>query len=184
MSGIHDLILNFVRDELEEALINDIPVGDPARAGVVKVGPLQGEPDPDEARISVEVYVNDPEQEISGSAIGRVTEVWDDQVDEVEIGGSITWKRRFTVKARCLFDRTGEGLSDAQSIASTVRTRIEKRLLTIRFNGLASDDEYVCRGAFSDSLRGSMVQLGGPPDAYDYMLKVRFDVLTTESTRG
>lgn len=184
MSGIHDLITSHVRDELERMLMTEIPYGDPARPGVVKLGPLQGDPDPDEARISVEIYENDPDQEIAGSAIGRVSEPWDDQVEELEVGGAITWRRMFTVKARCLFDRTQEGLSDARKIASTVRSRIEKGLLTIRFNGLSTEDEYVSRGVFSDKIRGSMVQLGGPPDAYDYQIKVRFEVLTTENLRG
>lgn len=173
-----------MRDELERVLMTEVPFGDPARPGVVKLGPLQGDPDPDEARISVEVYENDPDQEISGSAIGRVTEPWDDQVEEIEIGGAVTWKRMFTIKARCLFDRTQEGLVEARGIASTVRSRIEKALLATRFNGLEADGEYVCRGAVSERIRGSMVQLGGPPDAYDYQIKVRFEVLTTEILRG
>lgn len=184
MSGIHSLVTAYVRDRLEEVLITNIPVGDSARAGVVKLGPLQGDPDPDAARISVEIYDNDPDQEISGSAIGRTNDSWEDTVEDVEVGGAITWKRMFTVKARCLFDRTRENLTDARSIASTVRSRIEQGLLAIRFNGLASDNEMVIRGAVSEHLRGSMVQLGGPPDAYDYQIKVRFEILTSENLRG
>lgn len=180
MSGIHSLVTSFVRDELEEALITNIDASDPARAGVVKLGPLQGDPDPDEARISIEVYENDPDQEISGSAIGRTNDAWEDTVEDIEVGGAVTWKRMFTVKARCLFDRTQENLTQARDIASTVRSRIERGLLAIRFNGLSSDNETVIRGAVSDKLRGSMVQLGGPPDAYDYQIKVRFEILTTE----
>ena len=184
MSGIHDLITTYVREQLEEMLVTDVPFGDDARAGIVKLGPLQGDPDPDEARISIEVYENDPDQEISGSAMGRTNDPWEDTVYDIEIGGAITWRRNFTVKARCLFDRTQESLTDARRIASTVRSRIEKGLLSIRFNGIATDTESVVRGAVSEMIRGSMVQLGGPPDAYDYQIKVRFEILTTEILRG
>ena len=41
MSGIHDAILEYTRDALEVALITDIAEGDPARAGVVQIGPIQ-----------------------------------------------------------------------------------------------------------------------------------------------
>ncbi|MEL7591630.1 MAG: hypothetical protein AAGU17_10110 [Anaerolineaceae bacterium] len=183
MSGIHAVVTSYVRDQLERILMTEVPVGDPARPGVVKLGPLQGSPDPDEARISLEIYENDPDQEISGSAIGRVTEPWDDQVEEIEIGGVVTWKRMFTVKARCLLERSQEDLAAAREIASTVRSRIEKGLLSMRFNGLSAEEgEYVSRGAVSDRIRCAMVQLGGPPDAYDYQIKVRFEILTT--TKG
>lgn len=177
---IHNVLINHVKEKLQKALIDDIPAGDTARGGVVKVGPLQGDPDPDVARISVEVYFNDPDQTISGSGMGAAPEAWDDQVEEIEVGGVITWKRRFTVKARVLLDRTREGLGDAHVIAATVRSRLERALLFMTFSDIGTDDEYVARGVTSDALRGEMIQAGGPPDSYDFHIKLRFDVLTTE----
>ncbi len=35
-------------------------------------------------------------------------------------------------------------------------------------------------GPFSDTILSEMVQAGGPPDAYDFFIKVRFEVLTTQ----
>jgi len=180
MNGIHEVVLNFIRDELEKSLITNIDDTDPAKAGVVKLGPLQGEPDPDAARISLEVYENDPDQEIKGSglSISRGS-TWEDTIEEIEIGGCVTWRRMFTVKARCLLVNTQEELDEARSIASTVRSRIEKCILGMKFNGLGTEDEYVSRGPISETLRGSMTQLGGP-GAYDYQIKIRFEILTTQ----
>ena len=146
----------------------------------MKIGPLQGDPDPDVARISVELYFNDPDQTITGSGLGNNPDPWDDQVEDIECGAAITWKRRFTLKARCLFEGTGEDLMTAHQIASDVRSRIEKTLLLIKWD-VASADEYVSRGVLSENIRGQVVQAGGPPDAYDFHIKIRFEVLTTES---
>ena len=79
---------------------------DPTQAGAVQIGPLQGNPDPDVARISVEIYENDPDR-IEGIPSGSRS-TWEDEVEEIECGGAITWLRRFSVKARCLFVNTRE----------------------------------------------------------------------------
>lgn len=177
---IHATLINYLRSQIEQAMISSLPANNSSRGGVVKLGPLQGDPDPDVARISIEVYYNDPDQTLRGSGMGGAPEAWDDQVEEVEVGGCITWKRRFTVKARCLLEQSREPLGDAHLIASTVRSRLEKALLFMDFSSIGTDDEYVARGITSESLRGEMIQAGGPPDSYDFHIKVRFDVLTTE----
>lgn len=178
-NGIHELILLRLQEVLQDALIDSIPVDDVTRAGVVKIGPLQGDPDPDVARISVELYYNDPDQTIGGGS-SMPRDMWSDEVEEVEIGGSVTWVRRFTAKARCLLEGSHEGLSSAHNIASVVRSRIEKALLRARFGDIQADDEYVTRGIASDGIDEEVIQAGGPPDAYDFHIKIRFELLTTE----
>jgi len=176
---IHDAILEHLQGVLKAALIDNIAEDDPSRAGVVVLGPLQGDPmDPDVARISVTLHENDP-QDMESSA-------WDDQVADfedggIEIGGAVTTERRFTARARCLFENSGEDLQTARRIASTVRSRIEKALLSTTFGGVADDDEYVSRGILSRQLYGRMFQAGGPPDAYDFHINIRFEVLTTKT---
>jgi hypothetical protein len=172
MSAIHDAILLKVQSSLTKTMITDLaPIGgeavDDTQAGVIKIGPLLGDPDPDAARISVELYENDPD----GG--------WDDRVGMIEIGGCTTWRRRFTVLARCLLESTREDLAGAKRIGSVVRSRIEKTLLGINFGSVVADDgEIVTRGAVSDSIFGSMNQGGGPPDAYDIHIKIRFEILS------
>lgn len=176
---IHDAIMNRVRDYLEHALISAVPVDDPARAGVIKLGDLNGEPDPDVARISITIHENDPDSFVPGAVTG-IEGDWSDEILEVEIGGAVTWVRRFTIKARCLLESTKEDLVNARKAASTVRTRIEHALPRVSFDGILEDGEYVSRGIISSELVGEMIQVGGPPDSYDFLIKIRFDVWTTQ----
>lgn len=180
MSGIHDEILTKIQSELQTVLIDDLAEDDATRAGVVKLGELQGEPEEDSARISVTIHENDPDAFISGAFTG-MSNAWNDIVYDVEVGGVVTWRRRFTVKARCLLERTREGLEETRDIASTIRSRIEQTLLDISFTGVSSPNEYVARGIVSNELTGEMRQSGGPPDSYDYFIKFRFEVLTTKT---
>ena len=176
---IHNAIMNRVRDTLEDRLMTQIDITDDARVGIVKLGSLDGEPDPDIARISITIYENDPDTWHSGAFTGMDGK-WVDAVDELEVGGVITMKRRFVVKGRCLLEGTQEGLADARRSASTVRTRLEHALLTVSFGDINENGEYVSRGIFSDAILGEMRQSGGPPDSYDFFIKVRFEVLTTK----
>jgi len=180
MTGIHDVVMEYVRDALEKALISDVLDDDPARAGVVKIGHLQGEPAPDDARISITIHENDPDKFTKG-ALTSIDGPWDDGVVEVEVGGTVTSERKFTIKARCLFANTREDLDAARNIASTLRDRIEKCLLKLRFSSVATTDEFVSRGIIATSFVGEMLQAGGPPDAFDYHLKIRFDIWTTRN---
>jgi hypothetical protein len=193
MSGIHDLILLQVQSTLQAALIDNpkavlaaaiallhhgdpVPV-DPAIAGIVQIGPLQGDPTPDIARISATIHENDPDTIIGGAVTGLKSD-WADEIYEVEIGNSITHYRRFSVKIRCLLVNGQEPLDQARSIASTVRERAEKALLNMSVSGIGNSDEYASRGILSDEFEGEMLQAGGPT-AYDYHIKIRFSLLTT-----
>lgn len=179
---IHNPILVKVQEVLQNALITSITdPTDKAKAGVVMVGHLQGDPDPDQARISVTIFENDPDAFYGGNGTSSLNGSWEDVVEETECGGAVTWSRKFTVKARCLLVNTGETKAQTQVIASTVRSRIERAILSINWNGIVDgvSGEYVARGAIAETLKGEMVQGGGPPDAYDYHIKVRFDILTT-----
>jgi hypothetical protein len=175
--GIVNQIVLHVKSILTDALITDVTDQNGVTktgtvVGAVNIGPLQGNPDPDVARISVEVHHNDPES-IDGP--------WRDYVEIVEIGGAVTWARRFTVKIRCLLVNTRESLEEALEVASIVRDRAELALLKDLFPGIQTDDEYVSRGAMATSLKSDMIQGGGPPDSYDFHIKIYFDVYTTRT---
>jgi hypothetical protein len=180
---IHSLIINRIVEALQANLIDNIPADDPAIAGVIMKGPLQGDPDPDEARISVTVHENDPDA-IYGGAPTQMKDAWVDEIAEVECGAdvySVFWNRRFTVKARALLVNTGENLEQTREIASTLQTRIVRTLLGIEWNGVADENEYVSRGSLGMGLKAEALQGGGPPDSYDYYVKVRFDIQTCMS---
>ena len=145
---------------------------------MVKLGDLQGDPDPDVARISITLHENDPDGFISGMPTG-LSENWSDQVDEVEIGGVTTWKRRFTIKARCLLDASPRGAEQ----------RPGYRLDCAHEDRARSAEDQLLRDPRGWGVRlppypdgrhqGRDAAVGGPPDSYDYFIKVRFEVLTT-----
>jgi len=173
VSGIHDAVMAKHLDLLTDALITNVEPDDDAIAGAIVLGSLQGDPmDPDEARISVEIHENDPD----------VTDhSWDDDVFEVEIGGTITWTRRFSIRARCLFETSRETLSEARVIVSTLADRIEVTLLKSLVSA-SSGNEYVSRGPQAEDMAINVIQGGGPPDSYDFLLKIRFSCLTTRTS--
>ena len=181
---IHDEILDAVQAQLTTDLITDPVAADPndiAVPTVIQQGPLQSDPDPADARISVTLHENDPDG-VYKPANTNMTNEWVDTVAEIECGAAITWYRRFTVKARVLLANTQEDLDTTRQIASTLRDRIEMSLLEMDF-GSVSDPvtgEYVGKPVLSPGLRGEMIQAGGP-EAYDYHIKVRFQL---ETTRG
>ena len=175
--GIHDLILEKIQTSLTTVLITNVTDTN-TKAGVVKIGPLQGDPAPDTARISVTIHENDPDAIIKG-AVSGMTDNWSDQVEEMEVGGATTYRRAFSLKVRCLLANTKEDLDQARQYASQVRQRIEEALPKISFSGITSGTEFVSRGIYSDDIKSEMLQSGGPPDTYDYHIKFRFSVLTT-----
>jgi hypothetical protein len=176
---IINLILERVKSELQGALIDNIPADDVTRAGHVKIGPYQGDPSPEEGRITVSIHENDPDGIVS-SGVSGMSGDWSDDVEIIECGGAATTARRFTVKARCLLSMTRENESEARLIAHTVRSRIETTLKKMSFATVRTEDEYVARRALSNEMSAEMMQAGGPPDAFDYIIKVHFSVLTTQ----
>jgi len=173
MSGIHDAVMIRTQAMLQAALIDDIDEDDPARAGVVRIGPLQGEPEPDTARISVCIYENDPEDMEGGE--------WLDRISEVECGGAATFQRRFTIISRGLFVNTKENLTNARAYMSTLKERIEIAILKEQYIGIVAGNEYVARGPLAMGITSVLRQGGGPPDSYDIFLKIRFEILTTRT---
>lgn len=185
LQGIHKEILTYVEGALEDALLSDISWVDPnnqpqagdTRAGLVQVGPLQDDPAVDEARIVVTLHENDP-HEFHAEALTGITTGWNDEVYDVEVGNITTWRRRFTIRGRVLLENTGETVDQARQIVSTLRHRIERCLLGLTFTGVSVDGEYVSMPVLPKSMAGEIYQSGGP-GAYDFHVKVRFEVLTT-----
>jgi hypothetical protein len=173
-------IMERVEERLKKTLIDDIAPNDPTRAGAIKIGPFQGDPAPDVGRITISIHENDPDRIAKGAVTG-MNEDLSDSLDDVEIGGAVTTTRRFTIKGRCLFSDTREPEDEARRIAETVRQRVERTLKSTSFNGVVSDSEYVARGVLSNELRVEMIQAGGPSDSFDFLFKVQFSVLTTQT---
>lgn len=182
MAGIHDAILENVRAHFQSKFVDDATLDDLYRAGYVGVGQLQGDPvDPDEARISITLHENDPDTfaELGPRGFGGS---WHDEedFDNAEIGAS-TYIRRFTVRARCLLELSGEDLPTSRDIASTIRTMVEHEIRKVSMKNILVNSEYVSLPVYD--VRGEMLQGGGPPDSFDFTIKVWFAVKTTIPTR-
>jgi hypothetical protein len=180
--SIQYLIMSRIQSHLEAILRDGYTIFDSTRVHTIQIGPLQGDPDPDEARIFIELFENDPDKIVNGATTGMDGD-WSDNVDEIECGDGDnvhqTWNRRFTLKWRCLFDKTREAMEEGQEIASTIKSRIEHELPKISFSGLIDDGEYVSRRILSTAVKSEKLQSGGPPDSYDFRGKIRFELQTT-----
>lgn len=177
--SIHQEILAKVLETLQFDLVDNIHPDDTYRPGEIAFSYLQGDPDPEEARISITLHENDPDSFRNMGTTSSMTSPWNDVILDVEMGSGIpviTYRRRFSVLARCLLEGTGETLTQARTTASRVRQRIENSLIAADFSDVSSEGESVQRGAFE--IAGEQLQSGGP-EAYDYIIKVRFEVWTT-----
>jgi len=170
---IHYEILHRVAEQLQKDLIDTIIEDDDALTGVVVEGPLLDLPDYEEARISIELYENDPFTYDSWDWVDEPVE------DMMEIGYGMTWRRRFTLSARMLLINTMEERSEARLIASVVKSRIEKSLMATDFSDLSLDGEQVTGRIFNKNLRSKLLQSGGP-ESWDFEFQVRFEINTTK----
>jgi len=172
MSAIHQELMDRLELVLTMALQTNINEDDPTYCKVVKQGPLYDEPlDPEEARIWFEIYENDPDNE----------DRWHDRLVMLETSCVVTMARRFTIKGRLLLEGTREELVPARTIASVVKGRAETAILSEKWTGVTADDgEYVSRGVLSRAFKSYLRQGGGPPDSYDFRIKIQFEVWTTK----
>jgi hypothetical protein len=177
--SIHNAIMHHVKDAIVDQIQDALPDGHPIKPGVVKIGPLLGDPmDPDEARITVMIFENDPDEKDS---FQWCDEPASDDYGGLEIGGGITWMRRFTIKVDMYLERTREDVDAARRIAGSLKNRLEEVVMGLSFNNVSIEDEYVSRGAFASTIKSTVRQGGGPPDSYQFHIKLRFEVLTTKT---
>lgn len=161
-------ILNHIKDHIQLVMIDQET--DPVyRLGVVKRGPLNGEPEPDVARLYATLFSNDPDE----------PKEWRDEVIEQEIPCSQIWRRCYTCLWGALLEPTQESLEAASDIASYIKAKLEWSISTTKLSGLTmSDGEQVIRGCTDLGETSWMEQLGGPPDSYQFQGKIRFNILT------
>ena len=166
MTTATEAIKTALQTHLENALITAIPEDDPARADVVKIGPLQGDPEIEDAPLSVEIYQNDPED----------LEEWWDEIIEWEMPRTAIWSRKFSIQWRALLTELGEPLAEAVAIVSTLKSRLEIALNTMCWTDIEADGEFI-DGCSLEEME-SRIDQGGGPNEYDYSGKIRFAVLT------
>ncbi len=168
---ITEATLQHLQTTLEKALITDIDGESPDRAGAVKIGQLQGDPDVDLARISVEIYPNDPQKP------GE----WEDEIIEWEMPRTAIWSRKFCILYRALLADSREDLDESVNIASVIKDRIEYTLNSMDYTGVSFGTERIIGCPVEHML--SEISQGGGPEEYDWSGKILFEVLTSASYR-
>jgi hypothetical protein len=163
-------VMNRVAEQLAADMME---VDDDAEVGVVMQGPLFDDPDYESARISIELFENDPDD--------FDTWEWADEPvsDLLEIGQGMTWRRRFKIVTRVLLVSTMENRVAARKIASAVKARLEASLMKVDFGDLMVGGERVTGRVFNENIRSKLLQAGGP-DNWDFELQTRFEVKTTK----
>ena len=171
---IHYAILRRIAQQLETDLVTNVPADDPTATGIVVEGPLLDEPDFENARISIQLFENDPFNfDSSWDWVDEPVE------EEIEIGGGMTWRRRFTLEARMLLVNTMEDRDAARRIASAIKARVEQSLMDTNFSGIRIGGEYVSAPIFNKNIRSKLLQAGGP-ESWDFVLHIRFEVKTSK----
>jgi len=169
-SQISYLIGEALIEALTDVLIDDATIPADEKAGLVRGGNLQD--DPEEHRISVLAH---PEGDSTVSNWCDVAVAYPEQtpypryqnVQAYEIGGgfgSTTWFRRGAVEFKLYFTRTGEDRETARQIAFATLGRVERGIGRSDFD---LTDDFGERLVLSPkAMRSRMEEKGGPDDSF------------------
>jgi len=175
MTGIDDLILQALVSHISAKTQTGITGN--SKAGLVRQGPLQDDPETIENGISILVYVNDP-NDPSGWRHIR------DRIQEIGTGQNQYWVRRYSVQALCQFTRTGYTDTQAQAIASEVMGRLQKALVGIRdaLQGITDDFGETVYAPCNGVAWVRVTKAGGPPNEYVWETFYGLEVKTYQNT--
>jgi len=179
------LIAEALVNALSALLIADATVPATERAGLVRAGNLQD--DPESHRISVLVH---PEGDPDVANWCDAAVAYPEQtpyprylnVPAFEIGGDYgrtAWFRRGAVEFRLFFTLTGESRNEARQIAFSVLGRVERGISRSDFN---ITDDFGERLVLSPkSMRSRMEEKGGPDDSFIWEGWVLYQSLSERS---
>lgn len=150
-------IVSVISDAIIEQLRKELMTDDVAGAGLVRLGPLQD--DPTDARINILVYENDREDPDGW--------IHEQKRDEIEIGGTEMYKRRFTVQMQIYLNNQNLDRATAKEVIDLVHGRA---LHALRGSDIIAgvSDEFGERVIHSYNCvhKSRMLLRGGPPDSW------------------
>jgi hypothetical protein len=172
------MIVEKIAEELELALITNVPKSDRARVDLVKAYRFQDSPE--DYKIYVSVVPGNPDEptQVHGRIdIGEDLEKLGLYLPAGEVGGGHLWWRRGRIKIGAFLLDQGYTESVAGDIAHTVLGRTEYHTERVNVTSLIDDygerahgNVYVCASNFFEG--------GGPDDQYIWRGDVRWQVLT------
>lgn len=147
MATFTDLCIEEIIAHLESTCATGTTPADTAYAGLIRMWPLQE--DPEDHRISILVAECDPTDE---------EDSWAHEVDydRLEIGRSrIPWRRRFSIHLEMYFTRTGESQSDAYKVARAMMGKVEEAFALWHPQSTGDNGEscVFCPGVVSSHMR-------------------------------
>lgn len=159
-----------------------VPVDDPARADVVKLGHLyQENPTKPDKNIYVTISHGDRENPDYTDGIVDAKSMYGSGFDVPvrEIGGPTMWWRRFTAQYGVFLPRSGMTEREAMAIAFTFYERLLRAIEKTYVTGLSTDGEVAVQVFLTDT---TMFEGGGTREkTYIWRGKARFRVLTERS---
>lgn len=178
MSHIVHMIVEKIAEDLDTALILNIPKSDEARVNWVKAYRFQDSPEDYEIYVSVVPgNPNVPTEEHGRIDIGENLEKLGLNIPSGEVGGGHLWWRRGRVKVGAFLLDKGYDESKAANVAHTVLGRVEYH--TERINVSSLLDEFGERAHGNVYVFASnFFEGGGPDDQYIWRGEVRWQVLT------
>jgi hypothetical protein len=176
MSAITTLLVNALKDHLDDIMRTSISTSDPTRADIVKVGRFQD--DPLKNNIYIAISNGDPEklEWVDGIVTVNSMDDIDFHLDPREIGGGQAWWRRGVVQVGCYFVREQYNEEQALEYAHTVMARASSNIENVDLNGLIDDFGEKAQIMFCYSR--TFFESGGPPDSYIWRGKVHWQCLT------
>lgn len=178
MSFVTDLVLHRIKDHLTLKMQTEIAEGDVTRAGVVKIGRFQQ--DPDKATVYISCNFGDPTNpdllDCNTSVVSKHKDNTGIDVPGYAIGGGSMWWRTIYVQFGCFFVNKKLKEEEAQEKASEVLGRLLENLANVYISDIA--DSHGERAIYAVTYGNTMFESGGPSDQYIWRGTVRVDFLT------
>lgn len=170
-------ILMLVQTHLQYHLFENVPEGDPTRAGLVKIGLMQENP----ADIVVSVALTSGDYEDDKYIDGHVDhpDLQDFTIKNLprgEVGGGSYWWRRFSIRVQVFFVRAGYDEDTAIQHAYDFHGRLQRHISTCQIGPI--EDAYGERALGRPYLESTTFFPSGGKNKFIFRGKLKFRVLT------
>lgn len=173
------MLLQRFLDHLAEHSQSNVPIDNPVRADVVKIGLLQIDPVKSNIQLGISGGDHDfPDEQDGIVTLRGLPHVGMDLKNMVrEVGGGQIWMRRGVVQIKCFFINEKFDETKAHEVAYNVLGKVLELMETTPMTGLVDDfGERFANGPYCYA--NTFFQSGGPPNQYIFRGKASWAVFT------